>query len=246
VFEKPLGHAMDYEVLALALRGPDGPTLFARALEHYFCTVGPAQALAQRVGELARRLHVEALACVHAEAPLRILAFGAGAAPELAACLREGGLGHCELTLIDGDRGALLYAQDQLESVRARGRVELEARFLQYHALELLSESAPQDLLPAQDLIYLPAVLDTLSDRVAARLVTTLYSCLRDGGRVVGATLVRDDATRFLFEFVAEWFLAYRDEHALRRLTQALPPDATVEIERGETGGNLYLMVRKG
>jgi hypothetical protein len=249
VYEKPNGQPMDYEVLALAGRGAEGATLFARALEQFFCTVGPGRALALRTRELATLLCDEAArraaAGVPTREPLRILAFGGGAAPELAALSAQRGIGRCELSILDGDPGALVHAQERLGGARDDGQARLEARFLQVNPLELLAEANAHEQLSAQDIIYVPTLLDVVGDRVAARMIATLCACLKPGGLLLCAALVRDDDTRCLFELVAEWFLAHRDEATLRRLVIGLSPGLDAGIQMGEQACNRYLAVRR-
>jgi len=129
VFEKPLGHAVDFETVALTSRGAFGPTLFARALEQYVCSVGAARALAQRMGDLATLLAAEANRI--AARPLRVLAVGAGAAAELGAFLRKSGPARVEVTLVDGDACALLAAQEMLADLREQMWMQIDARLVQ-------------------------------------------------------------------------------------------------------------------
>jgi hypothetical protein len=245
VFEKPLGHALDYEVLAMTMRGAEGPTLFARALEQYFTSVGPGLALARRPGELALLLETE-MARSERRGLMRIATVGGGGVPELLMFLRAGGIGRYEVTLIDSDPGALAYAQDQLAAVREHVGVDVAVRCLQMTPHELIDDGASLDLVPGQDIICVASLLDMLGDRVSARLLATLLACLKDEGSLLAATLVRNDDIRFLFELVAEWFLAYRNDDGLRKLLVALPTGASIETQSGPSGDNRYLVVRRG
>jgi len=243
VLEKPLGHALDFETVALAGRGPVGPTLFARALEQFVCSVGPARSLARRTEDLAAILANEATR--FGGRTVRVLAVGAGAGAELAAFLRRSGIVRAEVTLVDGDAGALLAAQETLADLREQMWIEIDARLVQLPPMELLAESSPHQLLGEHDLVYLPTLLDLTSDRAAARLLNLFATCLGEAGGLIGATLVRDDETRFLFELVAEWFLVYRDAGAIGRLGAQLPSGFEHQLHVGEEGLNRYLVVRK-
>ena len=243
VFEKPLGHALDFETVALTLRGTCGPTLFARALEQYVCSVGPARSLARRIDDLATLLATESdRIAAHS---LRVLAVGAGAAAELGAFLRKAGPSRVEVTVVDGDAGALLAAQEMLADLRQQMWIQIDARLVQMPPMELLAETSPHELLGEQDIVYLPTLLDLTSDRAAARLISLFGSCVADRGVLIGAAQVRDDDTRFLFELCAEWFLVYREAAALVRLGTQLPAGFEHLVQMGEEGLNRYLIARK-
>jgi extracellular factor (EF) 3-hydroxypalmitic acid methyl ester biosynthesis protein len=85
------------------------------------------------------------------------------------------------------------------------------------------------------DLIYSAGLFDYLSDPLATALAERLFEMLRPGGRLVIANLAPDLRNIAYMEAMMDWWLVYRDETALTRLTRPIAERATsVAIFRRE------------
>lgn len=70
------------------------------------------------------------------------------------------------------------------------------------------------------DLIYSAGLFDYLSDPMAIALADRLFDMLRPGGRLVIANLTPDLKNIAYMEAMMDWWLIYRDEMSLRRVTR--------------------------
>ncbi|HEV3059449.1 MAG TPA: class I SAM-dependent methyltransferase [Vicinamibacterales bacterium] len=77
------------------------------------------------------------------------------------------------------------------------------------------------------DLIYSAGLFDYLSDAVASALAERLFEMLRPGGRLLIANLTPDLRNIAYMEAMMDWWLIYRDEMTLRRVTRPLAARAT-------------------
>jgi extracellular factor (EF) 3-hydroxypalmitic acid methyl ester biosynthesis protein len=77
------------------------------------------------------------------------------------------------------------------------------------------------------DLIYSAGLFDYLSDPLATALVDRLFDMLRPGGRLVIANLAPDLRNIAYMEAMMDWWLIYRDEMGLMRVTRPTAERAT-------------------
>ena len=83
------------------------------------------------------------------------------------------------------------------------------------------------------DLIYSAGLFDYLSDPLAGALADRLFDMLRPGGRLVIANLAPDLRNIAYMEALMDWWLIYRDEEHLARVTRSIASRASaVEIFR--------------
>lgn len=76
------------------------------------------------------------------------------------------------------------------------------------------------------DLIYSAGLYDYLSDRIAAKLTSRLFSILKPGGRLVIPHFFPGIRDVGFMEAYLRWDLIYRSESSLRELVSRLPPDS--------------------
>src|SRR5262249_24810441 len=134
-------------------------------------------------------------------APARILSMAAGPAIELRKFLGEITFlpRPVELMLLDQDETAHETAHRRLTRLlveQHQGKLPVRLQCLNFSVRQLLKpqtldERAVRDVTLANlDLIYSADLYDYLSDLVARRLATVLYSRLRPGGRLLIGNLV--------------------------------------------------------
>jgi extracellular factor (EF) 3-hydroxypalmitic acid methyl ester biosynthesis protein len=75
------------------------------------------------------------------------------------------------------------------------------------------------DIVPAADLIYAAGLFDYLEDRAASLLIRRLRSRLTPGGTLVVTNLTGRNTELAYMESVMDWWMVYRDDEALRRLS---------------------------
>ena len=112
-------------------------------------------------------------------------------------------LGYTALPVIDGDGGpvGMVTEHDLL-----RGRVVFDGL----------------------DLAYAAGLFDYLADQAAERLIAALLGMLAPGGRLLIANFAPDCYGSGYRDAIMDWALLYRDEAALVRLLDGLPPGTVV------------------
>ncbi len=187
--------------------------------------------------------------------PVRILSMAAGPAIELRRLLTEiTSLGRpVELVLLDQDEAAHETAHRRLTRALVehhKGKLPVKLQCLRFSVRQLLrpqtlDERAVRDVtLKDFDLIYSAGLYDYLTEIVARRLTTVLYTRLHPGGRLLVGNLCEAPDSTWAMEYVVGWHLIYRTEEDMLRFAAPLKPaPARVDITRDSTGGCLFLDV---
>lgn len=183
--------------------------------------------LAQYIDETAARVQrpiITTLACAHLREANLSEAFQRG----------DVGTWYC----LDQDREclALLDAQYETNPAVITREVNVHA-FLQ-----------PELSLPISDFIFAPGLLAELADQVAAALLERMFEATKPGGHLLVTNFTPDMEERGYLEAFMDWWLYYRSEDELRRLTKDLPSKeiASIKLFTEETGHIIFLeIVRK-
>jgi extracellular factor (EF) 3-hydroxypalmitic acid methyl ester biosynthesis protein len=253
-YEKPLGYAGDFRLMELCFtRDLGGDGLFGRFLHFMGQNYSLCRTLVAR--ERVMRDAVRSAIESPGDAPARILSMAAGPAIELRKLLGEvTSLPRpVELLLLDQDETAHDTAHRRLTRLlveQHEGKLPVKLQCLKFSVRQLLKpqtldERAVRDVTLANlDLVYSAGLYDYLSDLVARRLTSVLYSRLRPGGRLLIGNLVEAPDSTWAMEYVVGWNLIYRTEAEMLALAGALrPAPARVGITRDATGGCLFLDV---
>ncbi|HOX57183.1 MAG TPA: class I SAM-dependent methyltransferase [Candidatus Paceibacterota bacterium] len=249
-YQKPLGYAGDYEMVDMILRDPyEGSSLFAKVMNLWFWSQWPARAHRNRIEHLKRLLAEETRRKVSRGQPVRILNLGCGPAREIQEFLAEEPLcDKARFNLLDFNEETIRYTSRVLEDCRRRyGRrthIEIQKKSV-HHVLKEGARPIADVTEKSYDLIYCAGLLDYLSDRTCAQLMTVLYDWLAPGG-LLAATNVEDCRPfRHMLEFVLDWHLIYR---GTRKSAALLPQRVAVEntrIFKDPTEVNVFIETRK-
>ncbi len=227
-YEKPLGYAGDYRMMELCFaREPGGEGLFGRFLH----TIGQNYTLARAVvaREVVAREAIRAAVAAEGEGPVRILALAAGAAIELRRFLDETGplRRPVELILLDQDRGAHETAHRHLtRALLERHRGDLAG----HRALPaLFGAPAPQaadargatgrsrDAGGPRSRVFDRGSTTTCPSGSPERSRSSLYSRIREGGRLLLGNLVETPDSTWIMDYVWGWPLVYRTDETMLR-----------------------------
>jgi extracellular factor (EF) 3-hydroxypalmitic acid methyl ester biosynthesis protein len=253
-YEKPLGYAGDFRMMELCFtRDLSGDGLFGRFLHYMGQHYSLCRTLVAR--ERVMRDAVRDVIDSPQPWPARVLSMAAGPAIELRKLLGDvPSLPRpIELLLLDQDETAHETAHRRLTRLLVehhQGKLPVKLQCLKFSVRQLLKpqtldERAVRDVtLTNLDLIYSAGLYDYLSDLVARRLTSVLYSRLRPGGRLLVGNLVEAPDSTWAMEYVVGWNLIYRtDEEMLAFAASLRPTPARVAITRDKTGGCLFLDV---
>ncbi len=243
---KPLGYPGDHRLMMRiydrAVEGRDG---YARALDRYAIEREPGPRSVRNRAPLVSSWILEELS--RTDRPIRVASLGCGPARELALLLEAAELpsGRLELLLIDQDRRAL----DECERAYRR-RAEERGVVLATMQAAVETIGSDQRLLEAlsdRDLIYSTGLFDYFADTTFETVLGALYRALRPGGRLLVGN-VKQNPSRWVMEYVLDWFIHHRDGGQLEALGRSLSPapaPVAVRVEAEAEGLNLFLHVQK-
>jgi extracellular factor (EF) 3-hydroxypalmitic acid methyl ester biosynthesis protein len=234
-FDKPRGYAGDAPMLDLVYGegpSPDRLTPLARRL-HLWVVEQPAclsvrlrrDLLAKALDDVAREI----------ESP-RILALACGHLREAghSYAVRTGSI--AELVAIDQDEASLTEVRRSLDGYPVRAV-----------AGSVRAVLAGRGLGGDFDFIYAAGLYDYLATKTALALTRKLFQSLRTNGRLLIPNFTPSLRDIGYMEAIMDWHLTYRDETAMRELSDALPSDevASVQTFRDELQNVVYLDVRR-
>lgn len=223
--EKPRGYPGDYAMLSAIYDGLPRSGGLGGYLDRYFLGTTLGQAVVARM-QSARRFLLDEIARRGGKAA--ILNVACGPCREYAEGFSLPDNAHVRLTCIDNDSEALEFAQRQVEAA-LDGRVE--ATFVRYNALRMVSARGNVERFGASDVIYSVGLCDYIPDHVLVPMLKGWRESLAEGGVVYVAF---KDATRYdktAYQWLVDWFFLQRTADECR----ALMAQAGYEMERLET-----------
>jgi len=244
-FEKPYGYAGDYEMMNMLYRDHrEGSSLFAKAMNEYSTTEDAAVANINRI-EFIQGLILDRMK-TSKERPFRIASIGCGPAFEIHSLLRsDPSLGqHLDVALLDQDERSISHC----ERVLAPLAKETSARihFIRESVRRLLTTRDGARMLGERDLIYSAGLFDYLGDRAFRQLLTNLYSSLSTDGSMAIGNVASHNSSRWVMEYVLEWFLIHRSASDLESMCSDLDPKPrSVTVSSEPSGINLFLIVKR-
>jgi len=146
---------------------------------------------------------------------------------------------------MDFNKETLKYAESRIAAAAQRARRVVKAQFLHRSVHSLLKGSASplrEEFASRFDFVYCAGLFDYLSDRVCARLIRLFYEWLVPNGRVLVTNMHIEKSSRYILEYLADWYLIYRDETAMSEL---VPKLGRQRIFTDATGINVCLEVVK-
>lgn len=249
-FHKPLGYAGDYEMVNMMVRDPyEGGSLFAKLINNSFLQTPPVIAHRNRIAYLNTKLRTEAERNALQGKRTRILNLGCGPAHEIQKFLENEELSDlCDITLLDFNAETIDYTQKKLAQVRTQSGRVTPISLLQRSVHQLLRQATTGDVdlqWESYDVVYCAGLFDYLSQRVCRRLNDLFARLLAPGGLMLVTNVSDQNPSRAWMEFVLEWNLIYRDDSAMMEIAPLNGGQFETELNRDETGVNLFLEIRK-
>jgi SAM-dependent methyltransferase len=235
---KPRGYAGDDILLARMCDHWKCEDPLGRLFDDYFQRHAAPTAVRNRTQVVAEAI----VAAVDASAApvLRVVSVGSGPALDMhraAEQLTKSQRQRLQLVLLDLDPLALETARGRLEPLLAAEQIITHRENL----YRLASRPLSCDISHAQ-LVACTGFFDYLADEDAANLLRFLWSQVAPQGRLLVFNFAPHNPSRALMEWVANWYLIYRDRPQMLELAHAagLPP-ANVEIQAEAVGIDLYI-----
>ncbi|MDW7679912.1 MAG: class I SAM-dependent methyltransferase [bacterium] len=139
--------------------------------------------------------------------------------------------------LIDKDKQALAYARQNIPR-----REDVILNFISAGIVDIISRNVP---LIQQDIIYSLGLLDYLEDKIAIKLLKSLYKSLKPGGTLLMGNFSRHHSLQLLMEVFSNWKLIYREEEQLFALGKEAAPQGRHFVMAEPEGINLILVTSK-
>jgi extracellular factor (EF) 3-hydroxypalmitic acid methyl ester biosynthesis protein len=247
VYRKPLGYAGDYEMINMIYRKAyEGDSLFSKLLHKYTVSLPPAQAHRKRVPFILDTIRRYAKTKLKKE-PLRVLSIGSGPAKEAQEFLRANGESmECAYTLIDFDRKALTYCQEQLLNLKYSKKYHrVKLSFISLSVRELLRRADKIDELKDQDIIYVFGLFDYLPAKFCRGLLKILFKNLREKGEMLISNVHKRNVFRCYMEHGGEWYLYYRDEGEMMEMGDGINSGNRLSVTHDQTKNNIFLILEK-
>jgi extracellular factor (EF) 3-hydroxypalmitic acid methyl ester biosynthesis protein len=242
---KPRGYAGDYELLGRMYENRLSDDPLGRLLDRYFQDDAAPVAVRNRMQMIADWI-VEGVQILRPSAdvrssPIRIAivgsAFGLDVRDALSR-LREHERAAISVTLLDIDPAAVEFARQQLEPLLPAERITTASGSV----LRLYERPRLAEPLAGSDLLFCPGIFDYLDDAAAAEMLRLFWQQLAPGGRMSVFQFAPHNPSRALMEWVGNWYLIYRDEQQLRRVTEAAGiPAAAATFGAEPLGADLYV-----
>jgi extracellular factor (EF) 3-hydroxypalmitic acid methyl ester biosynthesis protein len=237
VFEKPLGYAGDYLMMKYIYDNRlEGKTPFAKFVHNFSVNIEIAQAVRGRKDYLLSKIlnlnstqkFISSIAC--------------GPAVEIIDAITNNSIKNLNINLIDAEEKALNFVQKQLKNFILR-EDNLKIRYFNNSIIDIITGKLN---IPGHDLIYSTGLFDYLSNKVATKLIERLFSWLNKGGLlIIGNLKSSDKVLRAYMDLLGEWYLNYRDEEELLKLSDIIASKAEIWIEKDPLDIQLYLLIRK-
>lgn len=248
-YEKPLGYAGDFGLMAMLYQYEDiGKSLFARFLHRWSCEEPAAIANKNRVKLLQEIM----IGHSKGKESYKAAVVACGPCREIELFVDHLNQSRSEVKFtaicIDQEEKALDYARTRIYPKIASSSTK-DIKFMKEDAvLGLIKGREP--LISAtldSDIIISAGLFDYLSDRLASRLISSLYDQLMPGGILIIGNVSKSNPCVFSMTYVTEWELVLRSADDLASLvTNDIKCSAhSIEIIEEETGLNLFLKIIK-
>lgn len=246
-FEKPLGYAGDYEMVAMMVRDPfEGDSLFAKILNTFFIETPPVVAHRNRIDVLTERLKQEVSARSIKGRQTRIFNLGCGPAIEIQRFLANFRFSdNADFMLLDFNDETVEFARKTLEKIAAQHNRDCMIRVIKKSVAQLLKDNS-QFQRDHYDLVYCAGLFDYLADPVCRQLVEIFYELVAPGGLVLITNVHVNNPSRGWMEYMVDWHLEYRDTEQMAAIlpTRGISEEQTrIFIE--PSGVNIFAEIRK-
>ncbi len=248
-FQKPLGYAGDYEMVAMMLRDSyEGSSMFAKLVNYACLEMDPVVAHRNRITYLQNAIReVTKPKILNKERP-RILNLGCGPAQEIQQFIaQDAECDHADFTLLDFNLETLQFTSGEISNLKTKHQRTVNVTYLERSVNQLLRQSNRGDIdmeWESFDLVYCAGLFDYLSQKVCKRLVSLFYKLLAPGGKVIVTNVSNTNPRIGFMELLLEWNLIYRDNEGMLDLIPN-SQGVTHKLTSDETGVNLFLEIDK-
>ena len=244
-FQKPLGYAGDYKMVAMMVGNPfEGISIYSKLINSFFIDTPPVVAHRNRINVLFNHL-IKETSRMDKNQRLRCFNLGCGPALEIHNFINETHLSNrADFTLLDFNSETIEYAKKTLDQVKHAKKRQCEIKFEKKSVAQLLKDwgqYAPNSF----DFVYCAGLFDYLPDSVCSKLIDIFYELVKPGGLVFITNVHTNNPSIGWMEFVVDWKLIYRDAHHISSLIKQSVPLDYAKITVEPLGVNIFAEIRK-
>ena len=246
IHQKPLGYAGDFMIMNYFYDFHNrylGNSSYEKLINFYTCNIPIARSVVRRKDFFKQRI----LEILHSKNPARVLSVGSGPGRELVELAQEGKIAKpLYFDCLDFDKEALDYVGNEIEKIKPEKRSYLHLRLINRNLLGLIRPKRIENELQEYDLIYSSGVFDYLTNRIAAKVIETLYKLLDKGATLIVTNADKDGAShRVYYEIVGEWGLNHKTEEEMLNWAKNTQ-NANIKFENlDEKNSFLFLSLRR-
>lgn len=250
-YDKPLGYAGDYGLMLMFYEYEDlGKSLFAQFMHRHSCARPAAVANQNRVTFLSEIL-VELIEKSSNEKEFKFATIACGPARETYLTLKNIN-NQCPIPikaiLVDQEKSALDHAHKTIMPIaNQRGKTNL-VLLREDAVLGIIKGKKFTTEFEGSDVIISAGLFDYLSDRVATKLIGSMYKFLKPGGQLLIGNVSTRNPDKFSMDFFMEWNLVLRNERDMLNLVPEeilKDPGAVSEVISESLGLNIFLRLIK-
>jgi hypothetical protein len=243
---KPRGYAGDYELLARLYENRCCDDPLGQLFDGYFQLQAAPQAVRNRMQMMADWFIGEATAQrLQDGRPRKVAVVGSAFGLDVRDALvrlDENSRQHLHVTLLDVDPQAIEFACQQILPLLPAEQLQA----LCSNPFRLPDRPRAAAALAGMDLLVCPGIFDYLDDLAGAAMLRTLYAQLAAGGRLIVFQFAPHCTTRAYMEWLANWYLLYRDANQFHRLVESAElSDASAHFSAEPLGVDLYVEIRR-
>lgn len=214
-FKKPRGYAGDAVMLDFIYDGipPEQTSAVGQAIFRATTRLPNGLSVVERRDRIARML--ESLADQQVKPRVLSVACGHLREGQQTTALAGGRFG--EFRALDQDRDSLAVVQRE------------QGPLVTTHVASVRDLLRRRLVFRNMDFVYAAGLFDYLSDAIATRLLAVLFQTLIPCGRLLIANFCPTSHGRGYMEAFMDWYLIYRDERTLERLTIEIPEETIAQ-----------------
>jgi len=232
-FQKPLGYAGDYGLMVMFYEYADiGESLFHKFMHRWACNQPVSLANRNRVEFLSNILTQEF--SNHSGASFKISSIACGPAQEISLFLKDLETEkdvNISINLLDQEGKALEFAQSNVRKY-AKNEFNLVTKaFKEDIVLGSIKQRPFTAEVAGSNIIVSAGLFDYLSDRVAKKLIDSLFDLLGPGGILLIGNVSTYNPDRFAMDYLLDWNLILRSKDNLLNLISDNVKNKSNQIE---------------
>lgn len=249
IYQKPFGHPGDYVMLNYIYdyNGDNrylGNSSYEKLLNNYTCNIQISDSNVLRKEILKEKI----INIMEFTPEIRIFSVGCGSAREVIELLEEEKVKkYASFDLFDHNKKALDYIKESIEKIELKKRANVAIKYFDGNYIDFIRHKDISEKFKDYDFIYCPGIFDYLSERIATKLIDSLYRLLNKNGTLLICNASKEFSNhRAYYEMIGEWTFIHRDKEEMLPWLKNIKDAKEIKFDDLSKNNNyLYLSVTK-